>query len=228
MKNRYSRLELNQNIFSYYERLHGKHNRSMASELRKESDNFINLTRPQKGDDFAKEKLKVKPFSKFLVLPPDYKLGIKKPIEPIKSNEDNSLLFHGNGRSLYVPKSTYNRVARIYTNDDDLLKKLNCIETHTLNQVIKRIESRLKPAPLNRKILSERKIIKSTKIAMSPIASVSPSRFDFNNKYGILFEEESARLSKSPKLVHISAKMLNRSESPMFRDKLDEFDSLVM
>ncbi|CAG9312489.1 unnamed protein product [Blepharisma stoltei] len=196
-KNRYcSRSEYNKSIFIKLEKLFGRQTPTMVGECRKLSENFSSFAKSPKEETPVKlSRIKVKPLCKFLPLPPEYQSGVLKPIEPIKSREETNLHYYEeDGSSLYIPISTYKEMSKIYYSEDELLKKFKCPESHALGQVIKKLENRLQKKNRN---YSEIGMTKKRKQIYFPTTSVTPTRFETNNKFKKLFASESPTVSKS-------------------------------
>lgn len=194
--------QLNQKIFHFLNKVQGLGKTNIHHDLRQ---HFISLKEKsirgiyeyeKDPDSLPRRRLKIKPLEKFIPLPPDYKTGKLKPIKPIKSSDDTSLIFYSKNGKLVVPNDIYSRANNGYLSQDKVIKHLNLQATHEINDVMKKLADRLYPKPkfklkkrIKQKVVSE--VVKERLYNTLKPISLTPNNI-CNKKFDVLFEQDGS------------------------------------
>ena len=137
-------------------KIQGNRGLTLAHHFRAKLNLFDSPKNVVRSLSTKRSNYKSTPMHKLIALPPEYTLGIRKPITPIKGCHDKSLVFKSNAGSLIIPKMSF---PMKFTSPTPSPNKPTISLKHAhqiITSRIKILSSRLYPKSITRPIVSSR------------------------------------------------------------------------
>jgi hypothetical protein len=133
--------QLKQKILGYLDKIQGNGHTKLIHHLREKDENSVlkNSTYQYRSLSNKRSNYKSKPLEKFIILPPDYKMRKLKPVTPIKSGNDNSVIYQTQAGHLIIPRDRFFKISNTLSSPRPLNKTLNLSD---LNNRINKISTK--------------------------------------------------------------------------------------